>query len=68
MCGIQSLGVPTPPLHPTIEVVTLKKLDDAACLIISGIRSIAAAQHRFSMGMNHSTKDSTGNYCEDFFA
>ena len=23
-CGIQSLGVPTPPLHPTIEVVTLK--------------------------------------------
>ena len=30
-CGIQSLGVPTPPLHPTIEVVTLKKFDDAAC-------------------------------------
>ena len=65
-CGIQSLGGAYPTLASNNRSSDLEKFDDAACLIISAIRSIAAAQHRFSMGMNHSTKDSTGNYCEDF--
>ena len=67
-CGIQSLGGAYPTLASNNRSSDLEKFDDAACLIISAIRSIAAAQHRFSMGMNHSTKDSTGNYCEDFLS
>jgi citrate synthase len=67
-CGLQALGGAFPDLSSNNKQQDLDNFDKSSSLIISAIRSIAAARYRFSRGEEFSGSEKSGNYCEDFLS
>ncbi len=67
-CGLQALGGAFPDLSSNNRQQDLDNFDKSSSLIISAIRSIAAAQYRFSKGEEFPSSAKGGNYCEDFLS
>ena len=67
-CGLQALGGAFPDLASNMREKDLDCFDKSFSLVISSIRSIAAAYFNFSHGREAYDSEATGNYCHDFLA
>lgn len=67
-CGLQALGGSFPEFSSNDRQKDLDNFDQSSSLIISAIRSIAAARYRFTKGDDFIGSPQSGNYCQDFLS
>lgn len=66
--GLQALGGAYPELSTNDREKDLEAFDQAAALIISTVRTIAAAHHRNSQGKELPKPDTSRSYCGNFLS
>ena len=67
-CGLQALGGAFPELATNDRKKDIENFDDAAALIISATRSIAASRYRHQHGKPIISSDSSKGYCDNFLS
>ena len=66
--GLQALGGAYPDFSTNDRAKDLESFDQVAALIISAVRTIAAAHHRNSQGKEFSKPDTSRSYCGNFLS